>query len=146
MRFLLFDRVERFAPGESLEAVKHVSLTEECLREHFPKRPLFPAALVLEAMTQALGWLVVATHEFRVFAVLTVAEDVVLPPEIAPGTTLRLHADLLSTSPKGSMGRARALVDGVEVASAGRILFGQFPHPDPAALRTQMSHYRGGVP
>ncbi len=143
MRFLLFDRVLRVVPGERIEAVKHVSLSDESLREHFPRRPLFPATLVLEAMTQALGWLSIATHEFRVWAVLTLAEDVVLPPDLPPGTRLDLVGELASTSPRGSVGRTRALVDGVEVASAGRLLFGHFPHPDPASLRARLSVQRG---
>jgi 3-hydroxymyristoyl/3-hydroxydecanoyl-(acyl carrier protein) dehydratase len=143
VRWLLFDRVTSFVPASSVTAVKHVSISDEALREHFPRRPLFPATMVLEAMTQALGWLAIATQDYRVSAVLTLCEDAVLPPDLEPGVRLDLEGTLVSTSPKGSVGRARALVDGREVASVGRLLFGHVPHPDPASLRRRLESVGG---
>jgi 3-hydroxyacyl-[acyl-carrier-protein] dehydratase len=137
MRFLLLDRITRVETGRAIEAVKCVSLTEECFRGHFTRAALVPTSLLVESMAQLLGWLIVSTHGFRVFVVLTVLEDVFLSPDVRPGDRIELKGELLATNPKGSMGRATATVDGKVVASAGRVLYGQFPHPDPESVKAR---------
>jgi 3-hydroxymyristoyl/3-hydroxydecanoyl-(acyl carrier protein) dehydratase len=139
MRFLLYDRFRTIVPGERAEAVKAVSLTEEFLRGHHPRAPTFPPALVLESMIQAAGGLVMASHEFAVLPFLSLVEEAVLPPTLAPGVLLELEATLVSTGRMGSVAKARATVDGREVASAGRIVYGHFPVPDAAALRRRFA-------
>lgn len=53
--FLLIDRVTACVPGESITAVKNVSLNEPYFQGHFPNRPVMPGVLVIEAMAQAGG-------------------------------------------------------------------------------------------
>jgi 3-hydroxyacyl-[acyl-carrier-protein] dehydratase len=140
MRFLLFDRVAAIEPGRRIEAVACFSLKDEHHRGG-PRRPLVPASMVLEAMLQALGWLVVRTHEFRRMPFLSLLEDATLPPDLAPGTSLRLAGELLSTNPQGSVGRAEATADGRPVASIGRVLYGHFPVESPDVLRRTFAAY-----
>ena len=137
MRFLLFDRVTALEPGRRIETVKCVSMQDEHLREHFRRRPLVPATMVLEAMLQSLGWLVMRTHEFEVLPFFSMLEDLVVPAELRPGVRLEITGDLLSTNAKGSMGRAEATVDGVVTASIGRVIYGHHraAHPEEARRR-----------
>jgi 3-hydroxyacyl-[acyl-carrier-protein] dehydratase len=137
VRFLLYDRITLAVPGERVEAVKCVSLTEEFLREHFSRRPSMPSALVLESMIQALAGLVMLTHDFRVLPFLSLIEDVSVSPDVRPGRRLDLVGTLQSTNPIGSLGHTSASVDGVVVATAGRVVFGQLPSPDPARLKAR---------
>ena len=58
MKFELIDRIIELTRGERLVAVKVVSLAEEYLADHFPTFPVLPGVLMLEALTQAAGWLV----------------------------------------------------------------------------------------
>lgn len=51
--FLLLDRVISMVPGESLVALKNVSMNEAFFNGHFPGRPVMPGVLILEAMAQA---------------------------------------------------------------------------------------------
>jgi 3-hydroxyacyl-[acyl-carrier-protein] dehydratase len=51
--FLLVDRVERIVPGESITAIKAVSMNEEFFQGHFPGRPIMPGVLIVEALAQA---------------------------------------------------------------------------------------------
>lgn len=145
MRFLLFDAVTHFEPGKRIEGVKNVSLTDEALRGHFPKRPLHPASLVLESMLQLTAWTAIAKHDYKYSIVLSVVEDVQLPPDLPPGTQIRIVGELRGTNPKGSMATAWCEVDGEKVASCGRILYAHVPVPDPDVLRERFRYY-GGTP
>lgn len=51
--FLLVDRVEQIVPGESITAIKAVSMNEEFFQGHFPGRPIMPGVLIVEALAQA---------------------------------------------------------------------------------------------
>lgn len=51
--FLLVDRVVDYTLGESLKALKNVTMNEPFFQGHFPGRPVFPGVLILEAIAQA---------------------------------------------------------------------------------------------
>ena len=51
--FLLIDRVLEYQLGESLRAIKNVTVNEPFFQGHFPGRPVFPGVLILEAIAQA---------------------------------------------------------------------------------------------
>jgi 3-hydroxyacyl-[acyl-carrier-protein] dehydratase len=53
--FLLIDRIIACEPGESITAVKNVSVNEAFFQGHFPGKPVMPGVLVIEAMAQAGG-------------------------------------------------------------------------------------------
>jgi len=59
--FLLLDRVLECTPGESLTALKNVTINEPFFPGHFPQRAVMPGVLILEAMAQATGLLAFAT-------------------------------------------------------------------------------------
>ena len=61
--FLLIDRVVDFTPGESLTAIKNVTINEPFFPGHFPHRPVMPGVLILEAMAQATGILTFKTQD-----------------------------------------------------------------------------------
>ena len=57
MRFTLLDRVVAIDPGKSITAIKTLTLSEEYLADHFPRFPVMPGVLMLEAMAQAAALL-----------------------------------------------------------------------------------------
>ncbi|MCH1928877.1 3-hydroxyacyl-ACP dehydratase FabZ [Shewanella sp. A25] len=59
--FLLIDRVLDYTPGETLHAIKNVSINEPFFQGHFPVQPVMPGVLILEAMAQATGLLAFKT-------------------------------------------------------------------------------------
>ncbi|MGL4448245.1 3-hydroxyacyl-ACP dehydratase FabZ [Shewanella sp.] len=59
--FLLIDRVLDYTPGESLQAIKNVTINEPFFQGHFPVQPVMPGVLILEAMAQATGLLAFKT-------------------------------------------------------------------------------------
>ena len=56
--FLLIDRILGLDPGKIVHAIKNVSINEPFFQGHFPGQPIFPGVLILEAMAQAGGFLV----------------------------------------------------------------------------------------
>lgn len=59
--FLLVDRVLECRPGETLRALKNVTVNEPFFQGHFPGRPVMPGVLILEALAQACGILAFLT-------------------------------------------------------------------------------------
>lgn len=53
--FLLLDRVLKLIPGESVLALKNVTINEPFFQGHFPGMPVMPGVMILEAMGQAGG-------------------------------------------------------------------------------------------
>ena len=51
--FLMVDKVIDYTLGESLTAIKNVTINEPFFQGHFPERPVFPGVLILEALAQA---------------------------------------------------------------------------------------------
>ena len=48
--FLLLDKVEEIVEGESITAIKNVTYNEPFFAGHFPKEPVMPGVLIIEAM------------------------------------------------------------------------------------------------
>jgi 3-hydroxyacyl-[acyl-carrier-protein] dehydratase len=59
--FLLVDRVLECIPGESIRALKNVTVNEPFFTGHFPDRPVMPGVMTLEALAQAAGILAFRT-------------------------------------------------------------------------------------
>ena len=141
MRFLLFDRITHLEPGKRIEGVKCVSMTEEFLRGHFDRAPCMPGSQVIEAMVQLTAWAAIAKHDYKLSCVLSMLDDVKVPADIRPGTTIHITGELMGTNPKGSFAKATATVDGEVVASIGRVLYAHVPMPDPDTLRERLSYF-----
>ncbi len=61
--FLLIDRVISIDKGNSLVALKNVSMNESFFNGHFPEKPVMPGVLILEALAQAGAVLAYKSHE-----------------------------------------------------------------------------------
>lgn len=59
--FLLVDRVLECRSGESIRALKNVTVNEPFFPGHFPHRPVFPGVILLEALAQTAGILAFVT-------------------------------------------------------------------------------------
>jgi len=59
--FLLVDRVLELQVGESIRALKNVTINEPFFAGHFPGRPVMPGVIIIEALAQAAGILAFVT-------------------------------------------------------------------------------------
>ncbi len=120
--FLLVDKVLACSPGESLVAVKNVTINEQFFQGHFPDRPLMPAVLILEAMAQATGILALRTLDRlpteRTSYYFVGIDKARCHRPVQPGDQLMIHVKLLRTTQGVWKVSANAEVDGKVVASA----------------------------
>lgn len=120
--FLLVDRVVDIDGLESGIGIKNVTANEPQFTGHFPGRPVFPGVLMIEAMAQTAGVLVVNARgpdEAPVSSVLfTTIDKVKFRKPVIPGDTLRFHLTKIARKRSIYFYRGEARVDGVLVAEA----------------------------
>ena len=120
--FLLVDRVLECVKGESIRAVKNVTMNEPFFPGHFPHRPVMPGVIIIEALAQASGVLAFVTADVvpddsTRFYFVGIDKARFRKP-VEPGDQLVLTATL-ERSFKGIWKFSTiALVDGAEVCSA----------------------------
>lgn len=118
MKFNLIDKVEALS-DERIIAVKYVSLAEEYLADHFPTFPVLPGVMMLEAVTQAAGWLLHHRSGFaKSMAVLKEARNVKYGSFVAPGNFLRVEIELARESPAGASFKAVGSVNDKQALQA----------------------------
>lgn len=100
MRFLLIDRVQGLTLGKSIAATKSLTLAEEYLADHFPRFPVMPGVLTLQACLEAASWLIRATNGFaRNHIELRSLRALKYGQFVEPGDTLEITAVLTSKVP-----------------------------------------------
>jgi len=91
MKFILIDRITELVPGERIAGIKALTRSEEYLADHFPRFPVMPGVLMVEAMVQAASWLVRATEDFAHSMVqLAEARNVTYKSFVSPGQVFEL--------------------------------------------------------
>jgi 3-hydroxyacyl-[acyl-carrier-protein] dehydratase len=119
--FLLVDRVLSFQPNESLEAFKNVSAGEPFFEGHFPKTPVMPGVLIIEALAQAgclLSQLSFEGDGERPLYYLAGVDGARFKRPVYPGDRLDLNIDVERTRRGMWWFRSRASVDGKIAAEA----------------------------
>ena len=117
--FLLVDRIVEM-DAESIVGIKNVTANEPFFMGHFPDFPVMPGVLIVEAMAQTAGILVLRSIPDRdqKLVLLVSVDGARFRRPVVPGDQLRLEMKLIRR--KGSVAKmsGRALVDGVLVAEA----------------------------
>ena len=122
--FLMVDRVTACTPGESLEAIKNVSINEPYFPGHFPIKPVMPGVLILEALAQATGLLAFKTQEHRgetnkqQLYLFVGIDEARFRRQVEPGDQLHLKVELLRVVRGIWRFSAVATVDGEVVTTA----------------------------
>jgi 3-hydroxyacyl-[acyl-carrier-protein] dehydratase len=122
--FLLIDRVLELKRKESIVAIKNVTINEPFFNGHFPGLPIMPGVLIVEAIAQAGGALLLTEVEDRTDKVMvfTGIERARFRRPVSPGDQLRLEVKVIGWRALPRMIAAKmqgeALVDGKRVAEA----------------------------
>ncbi len=117
--FLLVDRIVELEP-ERVVGIKNVTLNEPFFTGHFPDFPVMPGVLIVEAMAQAAGVMVLKNISDRdkKLVLLVAIENARFRRPVVPGDTLRLEMSLIKRKASVAKMAGRATVDGVLVAEA----------------------------
>jgi len=122
--FLLIDRVVDLVRKQRIVAIKNVTINEPFFAGHFPNLPIMPGVLIVEAMAQAGGALLLTEIEDRAgkLIMFTGIERAKFRRPVVPGDQLRLEVEVKAWRVVDSMVAVRmegiAYVDGQRVAEA----------------------------
>lgn len=117
---LLVDRVLDFEPKQWIRGLKNITIGEQIFQGHFPKRPVFPGVLMIEAMAQTGGCLVMQEFEDlskKVIYFMSI-DNVKFRKPVVPGDQLIMEVKILSNKGRICKLRGEAFVDGQKVAEA----------------------------
>lgn len=118
--FLMIDRIIDVEPGKRVVAIKNVTINEPFFNGHFPDHPIMPGVLVVEAMAQAGGVLIMNTverPEEKVVYFMGI-DGVRFRRPVIPGDQLRFEVELILNRRGIFKMKAKATVDGELVTEA----------------------------
>jgi 3-hydroxyacyl-[acyl-carrier-protein] dehydratase len=113
---VMIDRIEECVAGQSIRALKNVTMNEPYFQGHFPGYPVMPGVLILEALTQLCGVLAVASGLVTADGEPGIAFDGIdncrFKRQVVPGDQLALEAHWQPGDGRSGRFVVRALVDG----------------------------------
>ena len=119
--FLMIDRMIDVVPGESATGLKNVSINEPFFQGHFPGHPVMPGVLIIEAMAQTAGALVVYTlgpeAEGKLVYFMSI-EDARFRKPVTPGDQLKICVTKQARRANAWKFSGQAKIDGNVVAEA----------------------------
>jgi len=118
--FLLVDKIIDLVPQEHVVGIKNVSLNEPFFQGHFPGRPIMPGVLIIEAMAQVGGILMLntETEADKKLVYFTGIDNVRFRKTVTPGDTIRFEVELAANRRTMCKMIGRALVDNELVCEA----------------------------
>ncbi len=119
--FLLVDRVTEFEAHKRILAYKNVSINESFFQGHFPRQPVMPGVLVIEALAQAGGILTQLSHGGNAdtgLYYLVKIDNAKFSRMVVPGDRLELEVTVKREIRNMTLYIGAARVDGQQVACA----------------------------
>jgi len=111
--FQLIDRiVELDLAGQTIRTVARVPTASTIFEGHFPGYPLMPGVLLIEAMAQTAGWLVIGVTKFTRMPFFAAVKEAKLRAFVTPGQNLALSAKLLHEGSGFAVAEADIRCDG----------------------------------
>ena len=141
MRFRLLDEIVELDAGTRIKAKKLLRREEDYLQDHFPKFPVMPGVLMLEALYQAGAWLVRKSEDFaNPIVLLKEARLIKYTDFVAPEQTLTLTAEIKKQDDQTTTLQGKGTV-GESVAVSGRLVLERFKLADRYPLHSNVDPY-----
>lgn len=113
---LLVDRILELEPGKRVVGLKNVTINEPFFQGHFPGHPIMPGVLIIEAMAQTGGMLMMDQLTADKVVYFMALDRVKFRKPVLPGDQLHLEVTVLQISGSNCRMEGVAKVDGKVVA------------------------------
>ena len=121
--FLLVDRVIGLEMGKKAVGIKNVTINDSYFQGHFPTRPIMPGVLMVEAMAQTAGVILLTNPEHHgKLAVFMAVDKVKFRRVVVPGDQLIMEVEIIRDRSRTALVKGVAKVDGDVAAEAELIL------------------------
>ena len=123
MRFQLIDRIVEVRPGQTLQAIKNLTLGEEYLADHFPSFPVMPGVLMLQTLVEAGAWLLRLSEDYRhSVIVLREVKNIKYGTFMEPGRRMNIRVELIERSEGLAAFKGKGEMDGQSTVTARLVL------------------------
>ncbi len=138
MKYRQLDRITSLEPGKRLTAERTLHPDEEYLKDHFPRFPVMPGVMMLEALHQAAVWMIRTGDQFQSpLVLLREARGVKFGDFLSPGETLEIAVEAIKEHENHITVKATASKQGRVTVSA-RLILERCGTDDPAWLGTDV--------
>ncbi len=121
--FLLVDRIIALEEDKRAVGIKNVTINDAFFQGHFPNRPVMPGVLLIEAMAQVGGVLVLNKQEnLGKYVFFVSCDKVKFRKPVVPGDQLRMEVEIQRLKAKTGLVSGRTLVDG-KIVAEGELVF-----------------------
>jgi len=128
--FQLIDRIVDLNVGERTITVEaQVPQHNTIFEGHFPGYPIMPGVLLIEAMAQTSGWLLIALMKFQRMPFLAAVKEAKMRSFVSPGQMLRIDASIVHEGSGFAITAAKVHV-GSELRCNATITFSHLPFPN----------------
>jgi len=130
--FKLIDRIVDLNVGERTITVEaQVPQQNTIFEGHFPGHPIMPGVLLIEAMAQTSGWLLIALTNFERMPFLAAVKEAKMRSFVSPGDMLKIDASIVHEGSGFAITAAKVSVGG-ELRCNATLTFSHvsFPNPD----------------
>jgi 3-hydroxyacyl-[acyl-carrier-protein] dehydratase len=143
--FQLIDRIVDLNLGEKTITVEaQVPQHNTIFEGHFPGYPIMPGVLLIEAMAQTSGWLLIGLMKFERMPFLAAVKEAKMRSFVSPGDLLKVEANIVHEGSGYAITAAKIHVGG-ELRCNATITFGvaSFPNPEMRVYMDAMAHKIG---
>jgi 3-hydroxyacyl-[acyl-carrier-protein] dehydratase len=121
--FLLVDKIIELEEGKKAVGIKNVSANESYFAGHFPKHPVMPGVLIIEALAQVGAIIALKMPQYAdKIAFFAGIDKVRFRKQVVPGDTLRLEVELTKIRGPVGKGEGKAFV-GDDLVAEGELTF-----------------------
>lgn len=121
--FLLIDTIEELEPGKRAVGKKCVTYNEPFFAGHFPKEPVMPGVMIVEALAQTGAVAILSQPDFKgKTAYFGAINNARFKQKVVPGDVLTLELEIVKQKGPVGVGSAKATVNG-KIAVAAELTF-----------------------